>query len=636
MLGILALLNYLLVGIVCARVFLHDKSPLLRVWLGLSFGILLMMWLPVLAAFLVRFTLLAQAIAATLANLFAVAAILYGHRHPHAVRPMEKADRNMLIVLCCFVVPMTILMGYLQHTHTLREVDGRLHVGQSTYGDLCMHLSIVTGLRNAALPAEYIILPGSTLGYPFLTDGLSTSLYMLGVPLRLAFIVPGTLMSALVYAGYLLLAKEMSGKTSVAVLAAVLLFFNGGLGFLYNFDLSGNDLSKIQEIFTGYYKTPPNLPDLNLRWSNLVVDLLLPQRTFLGGWVLLLPALYFAREAFMQKERRMFLCAALFGAALPLVHTHSFLALALYSGSALVYAFVTDREKQARRALLIGSCLYLGLVLLCAVPQLVAFTLKQATSEGFIRFHYNWVNNINGQFVDFPPWFWLKNIGLPLLVMLFALLDFKKHHRMDLIGASLIFLTANLIQFQPLDYDNNKLFYIWYLLMLPAAATWCVALFEKLSGSRARVLLAALFIVGSTLSAALSMGREVISDYPLFWESDVALAAYIEEETDPDATFMTAFHHNNPVYTLAGRKIVCGPPMFLGTHGLDYRRRMADVSMFYGDPEDNLYILDLYDVDYILVTWQERSEFIVDEAALSNLFPVVYETDGVTLYAAEQ
>ncbi|MDL2317591.1 hypothetical protein LJC74_00665 [Eubacteriales bacterium OttesenSCG-928-A19] len=631
MFAVLVLAIYLFCGLVCARVALHDKSPLLRVWLGLSFGMLLFMWLPALAAFLVRFTIAAEMIALGVLLLLTAGAVLWGKKHPHPARRFSEKDRGMLIALLCFALPMTLLSAYLQHTHTLRNVDGTLHVGQSTYGDLAMHLSIVTGLRGSSLPAEYNILPGNTLGYPILTDATGTSMMLLGLPVRWAMIIPGTVMTALVYMGYLLLAREMTGKTSAAVIAGVLLFFNGGLGFLYDFDLSGHDLSKIREIFEGYYKTPANQPDFNLRWSNLVVDLLLPQRTFLGGWVLLLPALYFAREAFMKCERRMFLLVALFGAALPLVHTHSFLTLALYSGGALAYRLVTDKPR--RRALLSGAGIYLGIVVVLALPQLLAFTLRQATNEGFLRFHFNWVNNTSAGLVDFYPWFWLKNVGLPLVVMLFALFDWKREDRMDFAGAALIFLVAETILFQPLDYDNNKLFYVWYLLMLPAAANWCVSLWRRLQGRPSRALLAALFLCCSTLSGGLSMAREVISDYQLFSAADAKAAAYIDEHAEPDAMFLTGLHHNNPVYALAGRKVVCGPSLFLHWHGLDYAEREAQVRAFYKEPFEHLELLEEYDVRYIVVGNTERYELEADEFALGVLCETIYDEDSMRIYA---
>ena len=630
MAGIFVLVFYLLCGVICARAILWDKSPLVRTWTGAAFGMLCFMWLPALFAFALRFTLSAEYCALAAMMLLTLASVFSARKRAKTPAKLTPEDRSLLKALVCLALPLTLLSAYLQYTHTLREVDGTLHVGQSTYGDLCMHLSIATSLRGSALPADYNILPGTTLGYPILTDATATTMLLFGASIQAAMIVPAAVMSALVYCGYLIFAREVTRNTPAAVVAAVLLFFNGGLGFLYDFDLSGHDFSKITEIFTGYSKTPANQPEYNLRWSNLVCDLLLPQRTFLGGWTLLLPALYFARSALRRHETRDYLLATLFASALPMVHTHSFAALGLYCAGSCVYQFVAAPEN--RRKLVRGAGMFLCLTLVCALPQMISSTLKQATREGFVRLHFNWVNYTDEGFVDFYPWFWAKNIGLPLLAMICALLEWKKRDRMDFMGAACIFVVAELVLFQPLDYDNNKLFYIWYLLMLPAAGSACVGVWRRLRGTRSRALLAALFLAGSTISGALSIARECVSDYQLFSAADVAAAEYIEENTDPDDMFLTGLHHNNPVYALAGRDVVCGPSLFLYWHGLDYMSRDAHVRAFYADPENNLALLREYNVKYIVSGSAERYELSSNEEALDALFELIYDEMGTKIY----
>ena len=56
MLSLLYLLVYLFAGCVIIRALLPAQRPQVRVWLGLSLGLLLMMWLPALIAFAVDFT----------------------------------------------------------------------------------------------------------------------------------------------------------------------------------------------------------------------------------------------------------------------------------------------------------------------------------------------------------------------------------------------------------------------------------------------------------------------------------------------------------------------------------------------------------------------------------------------------
>ncbi|HML49220.1 MAG TPA: hypothetical protein PKE04_20975, partial [Clostridia bacterium] len=488
-----------------AEGILPEKPPLLRFWLGAVFGLVLWMWLPALWAFAFDFGMLSQYLSLGMMALLCAAVWLLTRRRTER-RAMNDADRKLLRLWLLSVVPLTAFSFFLQYTHTLRPVDGALHVGQSTYGDLCLHLSIATSLRNASFPPEYALLPGTRLAYPFLADALSTSFLLWGMPLNWAMIVPSTLMMALVYTGIFLLAYRMTGSRNVALWSLLLLVFCGGLGFLYDWDMAGAEPWKLEEIFTGYYMTPANQPDLNLRWSNLLADMWIPQRTFLAGWVLLIPALYLLLESLESRRIRDILLLSFLAGAMPLVHTHSFLALGMFSGGILLAKLFRRSE---RRGLVRLAGLYLGLTLVLALPQLMAFTFPQSASQGFVRFQFNWVNNSGGQgLIDTYLFFWVKNVGLPMLLMLFALLDLPSGQRPAVCGAFAIFAVAELILFQPNEYDNNKLFYVWYLLMLPVALQYGARLFRRMAGLRARVPVAALFLALSMLSGGLSVARE--------------------------------------------------------------------------------------------------------------------------------
>lgn len=180
MAGIFVFAFYLACGVLCARALLWDKSPLIRVWTGAAFGILCLMWLPALFAYALRFTLAAEYCALAAMMTVTLAVFFFARKRAKTPAKLSAEDRSLLKALLFLSLPLTVLSGYLQYTHTLREAGGALHTGQSTYGDLCMHLSIITSLRGSTLPADYNILPGTTLGYPILTDAMSTSLLLFG------------------------------------------------------------------------------------------------------------------------------------------------------------------------------------------------------------------------------------------------------------------------------------------------------------------------------------------------------------------------------------------------------------------------------------------------------------------------
>ena len=410
-LGVLYLLVFLAAGCTCVRFLLPRKSLLTRVWLGVSLGLLLMMWLPALIAFAVDFTWTAHLLA--LIPLAGLTAGCFFLRDPSPVKKWDAREKQLAGQMLMVVLPLTLLSGYLQYTHCLRVgSDGGWWVGQSTYGDLPMHMSFITSLKNAAFPPDYALFPGQRLSYPFLTDSLSTSLYLMGFSLEWAIVVPGTLMMALCFTGVMVLAREMTAGKKTIILATLLFFLNGGLGFLYNFDLAGGTVNnpfstvieRIREILDGYYATPTNQPTpYNLRWSNVIADLMVPQRTLLGGWCMALPCFYllftsFApekRPAFAQRIRQTGLLAVWAG-ALPLIHTHSFLALGLCSLGMMVYDLIHDKERWSQLQWYLA---YGVIAVVLSAPQLICFTFEQVfqgtgSGNSFLQIWLNWVNGV--------------------------------------------------------------------------------------------------------------------------------------------------------------------------------------------------------------------------------------------------
>lgn len=627
---------FLLGSVQAVRFLLPEKSPVVRIWLGLALGLLLEMQLPALFAYAFGFTAAAH-VAATAAML-AVVTVCFFLRDRRPLRPMCPSDRRLLAMMAVICLPLTALSGYLQYTHVLMPAaDGSLWCGQSTYGDLCMHLSFVTSIEGMDFPPRYSLLAGTPLSYPYLTDSLSTSLYMLGLPLSWSLIVPGTLLMMLTYGGYMILARQILGGRHKAVAVAALLFFlNGGLGFLYDFDMAFRDgFAKVREIFTGYYKTPANQPDLNLRFSNVIADLMIPQRSLLGGWAMGIPALYLLISATREKSMRQTVMLGLWAGALPLVHTHTFLALGLFSGGYLVGRMVCHRED--RGWLLCMAGIYLLITLALALPQVLGNAVRQTLEGGSLRLQLNWVNNSGGNgLIDGYFWFWIKNAGLPYILMICACLNARRRGYLDIVlGMAALYLVAETVLFQPNEYDNNKLFYIWFMFAAILAADYGSILMQRLAGLRGRALLCALFLWASTFSGALSIAREAVSGYQLFSASAVQAADWIRENTQKDAVFLTGQQHINPVCSLAGRQILCGSDLYVYFHGLDYSAQAGDCRRFYENPEENLDVLETYGVDYIFVSDYERADFAVNLDALDALFSMVYENPDIRIYQVD-
>ena len=219
-----------------------------------------------------------------------------------------------------------------------------------------------------------------------------------------------------------------------------------------------------------------------------------------------------------------------------------------------------------------------------------------------------------------------------------ALLEKNKKRRFLASGAFIVFVLAEFIRFQPNQYDNNKLFYVWYMIGAILAADYAVELFGKMKGLRSRYVIAVLSCFVFFFSGALSITRECVSDYRLFSDEDVETAEYVEKNTPQHAVFLTGTQHVNPVSSLAGRTIVCGPGMWLCYHGFNTDEREVEIREFFTAPADHLSTLDKYSVSYIMVSSWERSNYQIDYEALETMFDIVFESKygDVTIYKVRE
>lgn len=632
-----AALLYLLVfaasGVCVSGLVFRGDRPVLRLWLGLVAGLVMLMWFPALFAFISgSFDIWAQLAALALALILGAVCLRLGGRP----RLSLAGERRFLLS----ILPLVLIGWVLMLNHVIVPAsDGSLHSGQSTYGDMCMHLGIISSISvQQSFPPEYSLLPGTAIGYPFLCDSVSSTFYTLGAGLRFSALLPAMYAYLLVVAGAYLLFEAWLGRGGAATLALYLFFVGGGFGFAYFFDLSEAGGGGISQILSGFYTTPTNYTDKGIYWVNPIADMLVPQRATLFGWALLFPCLHLLYRAAILDEHRLFLPLGVLAGCLPLVHTHSFLALGVIS-----------------LVLLIANCLSLrgGLRLfLCygliaaalAAPQLLCFTFKQAASGSFLRLHWNWVND-----KDSWLWFYVKNMGLIFLLMPPALACARRESRLFFAGGALLWLICELVVFQPNLYDNNKLIFVSYALMCGLTAEFMAKVWTALREGalrRAAPVLAAFTLTACFLSGGLTLAREYVSGdhlglggwvesgYQVVSAQQRRLAEYVSENTEPDAVFATATNHNNAIAMLTGRSIVCGAGTFLYYHGLDYQPREAALKLVYEQPAEWLdFYAQEYGIDYLLVSSHERGSWAVDEENFAAELDCVYSDGDLALYS---
>jgi len=694
--GVLYFCIFILAGIFILNRILVQERQLVRLWAGTVAGCVLLMWLPALVSFVLGFNILSHAIALALLAVLCVIIFLKTAQNPAPLFVFKWSGDIPLITALFIPVMFYFALTLFNHTLLPNENDG-FTTGQCTFGDMNLHLSfITTPVAQGTFPPHYNILPSASLSYPFLGDTISSSIYLFGASLRIAYMLPMLAAAATVFlGGYLFFFSWLKSKAKAA-LAWVLFFLNGGFGFIYFLDNLRTDPDNFTRIFTAYYETPTNLYDKTVRWVNGIVDMMIPQRATLFGWMMLFLCLFLLYKAIHEKKKSYFLLAGIFTGLTPLINTHVFLSLgiicavwllgsmmadnrdtssesdrkqraifqylmyALAFGSFLVLLFAGYKAdwdylagitifvfpvllgygiyqlalqiKKGRLPELLGTWgFFLLAVLLLAAPQLFCFTFKQAASGSFMQPHFNWVNE-NDNYI----WFYIKNIGLPLLLLVPAILAADKKQRLMVAPAALLLLLADTIALQPNTYDNNKLLYPAFVLVAGVVAAYMVDLYGLLKHIKGAKVIATIAIVLCVFSATLTIGREIVSaQYELYDEAQLEAATYIQENAPGDATVLTNDRHNNAISSLTGRDIVCGSNTFLYFHGhnTEYQTRQADIRLMYSSPEEYLSLFEKYEVDYIMVSSPEQASYQIDEDGLAQLFTLVYNQDDVKFYA---
>src|ERR1041385_5733588 len=149
-----------------------------------------------------------------------------------------------LAVLLCVLAPIFL---YLFNTHMLQVgPDGAIYSGgESSYYDMAYHSAITNSfVHGANFPPVYTPMPPAPLLYPFLPDFLTALLVVMGMSLHSALVstaVSLTLALAGIFYFFALRLVNCVGRISedravpAAVIATLLFFLNGGIGFLYFF-----------------------------------------------------------------------------------------------------------------------------------------------------------------------------------------------------------------------------------------------------------------------------------------------------------------------------------------------------------------------------------------------------------------
>ncbi len=550
----------------------------------------------------------------------------------------------------------------------LETPNGIFTGGSQNLGDLPFHLGAIFSFTDGQnFPPENPSYAFAKFSYPFMADLVTASLVALGGRVREAMLVQNVFLAFSLLVILERFTFKLTGSRLAGKIAPVLLFFSGGLGFLWFFK---DFWQQAQGFFDFVWNLPRDYTSGDkFRWGNSLITLFVTQRSLLLGMPLTIIVLQRLWEVFNRDKgqgtrdelnyktdtrpsslatRHCFFLGLLAG-TLPLIHVHSL--VVLFVVSAFLFFF---RSGRWREWIAFGAG-----VSIVAVPELIwAMTGSATRLTEFVAWNFGW--DLRGEnFI----WFWLKNLGIfiPILIfgiyLVFSLLRREKENELRIetdkrrfkndifhfpfsifhlyfyLPFLLCFVVANLVKLAPWEWDNIKVLIYWFVGSLPFAAFCLAWLWNK---DRIFKIIAVGCLVVLTFSGALDVWRVVAKqiNYKVFDKDAVAISQQIKQKTPPNALFLNAPTYNSAV-VLSGRRSLMRYSGHLSSYGIDYQERETEVKKIYsGDPAAEI-LLTKYGIEYVLISPEEKSNLTVNEEFFRR-YPVAAEAGQYRVYQVKK
>jgi hypothetical protein len=473
--------------------------------------------------------------------------------------------------------------------------------GGTNWSDLGVHLSIAETLNAGAnFPPDVPYFAGEPLVYHWFADFhaaiLARAADAFSVP---AMVVQSTVMAAALALLVGSLARRlMRSRRSarVAMLAALLAVFGGGLGYVRLVGDVANGLGTPADLIAAssydnqwltewpYFRIPSVMGTGLLAHRATAVGLPI----LVGATLLLVAGLPPARrrEAGWRDRTWLIGAAGLLGALLAPFHFFFFPVVPL-----LALAWVIGSGRLTDERALRNAATFLAPYLL-SLPFAVAPAL-QASGSGWLRPVGIWPSAPVADGPGAVAFFYLTNLGVPFVLALVALAMPRLPHR-KLLAAWVVALFAvpNLVQVSVVDFDMNKYFQAMWVAVAILGA-WLMRRWPW----PAVVLTLVLSVPSPLLVAAWT----ATSELQVLSHGELAAADWAREETEPGAVFVTD-GWVNAFTDPAGRKRLTTFGPYIANLGYDPDERIGHVAEIYcgGDSARSVELMRRYGATYVV------------------------------------
>ena len=512
-----------------------------------------------------------------------------------------------------------LLVGSILAANAWREIPGGWVSGGWNWSDFLVHVSIGQSIVEGNFPPQVPYFAGVPLTYHWFADFHgSIAAATAGLHVIPVFIVSSALMAGALALIAWELARHLTGSRRAATIATLLILTGGGMGWIrLVIDLQAGVGSAWELVQRFPYDNTwePGSPEFKI--ASILGTGLFPHRATTFGLPGLLSVLLLVRVSLGRRPAGMGLAGILAALLAPF---HFFFFPATYL---LVLLYALARRAWRRPAWLRDAALFLAPIVL-ALPFVVGPALLQS-ERGAIRFVVGWKEAPFAEGVGPVLFFYVTNLGLPLLLGLLALVVTRPPGRAFLAAwAVAFFLVPNLVVASAVEFDMNKYFQVMGIA-LAILGGWLLR--------RRPTLVVGLVLAAAAVSPALIATWHLVSEPVVLSLAQERAGRWIADNTPPRTVFLTDAFINSPV-DYAGRLRVTTFSTYAANLGYDPRQRAADVEAAYCDGVDvAAEVMVRFEATFVVSQGEETdcgSRAPTDFSA-SPLFETVYD-DGVTIW----
>ncbi len=514
----------------------------------------------------------------------------------------------------------------------------------NVWGDWAVHLRTSTFFaQHTKLTLESPIFSGTLFHYPYMTSYLSAILQRLGTGLDQSLIWPTYLLFGSLPAILYSLGRHFTKRRDASVLFVYLFLLAGGMGvwFLLK-DLAAGHYFWEASAYSPklYTDVRDNGTSVNtgIWFMNFIMSEFFPQRAFLAGipialfilqslWSVVSPESTVGNKPLGADQKSRLLFISILYGLLPLVHTHSFIAISVIAPVFVLWRFFSPEpsNKLFSRGAVELLAYFFGPAVIIGSLVVFLFVFDFNSTQSFAHAIKWWQPNQQAP-LDNPLIYWLRNAG-PILILGIISFFYKESRRLLplLISGLIIFIITNFVSFQPWHYDNLKLLTYWYLLWALPVAVMIVSLRRWLLPLQ---IILVVLLTGAGLADSLMVTSSARSGgIRMNTAADLAFAKAVQEYTakDEDGMIIAATNHDNPLSLTSGRQLYMGYEGWLWTYGVNYSERLGELKDMYALNERGLELIKAKHVHYIALGPQERNAYEPNEAALLSRFVVVID-----------